>query len=443
MKLLKMSEARRVVITGYGLVSPIGNDPDSFWNALSNGKSGIDFLKRVPGGGIATNISGEASDFTGEITDFGDLSKGQKRSIKRNKKVMCREIEMGVAVAQKSIQHAGIVVGEHDPDRTGVIYGSDYIMTEPYEFIEAIRKTVSEDGEFQFSEWAAKGIPNITPLWLLKYLPNMPASHIAIYNDFRGTNNSITLRESAANLAIGEAFCTIVRGKADTVVSGATGTRIHPLRSMHVSLQEQLATTESEPTTASRPFDARRSGLVIGEGAAAVILEELEHAVHRGAQIYGEVVGYGSSTVISKSGIVDFEKSLVNSIRSVLRTSGEVPGNVGHVNAHGLSARKCDAGEARAIAGTLDTDDRKIPVIAPKSYFGNLGAGSGAVELIGSLNCLAAGHLIKTLNYDTPDPGCPIHVVTDADTVSGDSFINLNVTPFGQASAVMVKRFVA
>ncbi len=436
-----MSENRRVVITGLGVVSPIGNDADSLWNALSSGKSGVDFLERINSDGLSTNIGGEVKDFTGDIADFGDLSKDQKRSIRKGIRLMCREIEMGVAVAQKSLQNAKLELETQDLDRTGVIYGCDYILTEPFEFIEGVAKCLEGRDEFDFTTWGKLGLPKVSPLWLLKYLPNMPASHIAIYNDFRGPNNSITLREASANLAFGEAYCTIIRNNADTIVSGATGTRIHPIRSIHACIQEQTAPRTDTPATASRPFDKNRAGLVLGEGAGAIVLEELETARKRGASIVGEIVGYGSSTVMSKSGVADFETAISNSVRGALRSAEMNPEDIGHVNAHGLSGVKCDACEATAIAKLFANNPSPIPVVAPKSNFGNLGAGSGAVELIASLKSLEHGVLFPSLNYDTPDDDCPINLVTSNDVPAGDSFINLNVSPFGQASATIVKKF--
>ena len=436
-----MSINRRVVITGLGIVSPIGSDPDAFWDALKNGKSGIETLQRICSTSLPTSIGGEVNDFTGGISDYGELDKLQKRAIKKNHKVMCREIEMGVAVAQKSLQHAGIEAGSHDPDRTGVFFGCDLIMTEPFEFYDAVKTCSPNKGVFDYDTWGPKGLSEVNPLWLLKYLPNMPASHIAIYNDFRGPKNSITLREASSNLAIGEAYCAIVRDAADAIVTGATGTRIHPIRTIHIALQEKLADSLDDPKSACRPFELGRCGQVIGEGAGAILLEELSHAANRNAKILGEVVGYGSSTVISKDRKVDFEQAFVNAIKASLRSAGMQPNEVGHINAHGLSSTTCDIAEARAIHRVFDQEGRRIPVVAPKSYFGNLGAGGGTVELSASVLSLNAGQLFQTLNYEKPDPECPINVSTSNELDSGNSFINLSMSPFGQASAIVVKRY--
>ena len=192
-------------------------------------------------------------------------------------------------------------------------------------------------------------MPQITPLWLLKYLPNMPASHLAIYNDLRGPNNSITLREASANLALGEAFRTIARGHADVMVAGATGTRVHPMKLVHTLMQEEVAGNGTDPTRASRPFDLNRSGMVLGEGAAAVVIEELETAKARGARIYGEIIGTASGTVVDRRGVAHRGQALANVMRATLRDAGATVDDVGHIHAHGLSTRTSDAEEAWAI----------------------------------------------------------------------------------------------
>lgn len=427
----------RVVITGLGLISPIGNSPQQLWDSLLNRKSGIDFLKNISGTNLPSKVGGEATEFTGSIGDFGDLDKPMTRAIKKGLRLMCREIEMGVAAAQLALQHSK-VGGTYDSTRFGTIYGSDYILTEPEEFTEGVRKC-SVNGEFDFNQWAEKGIAEITPLWLLKYLPNMPASHIAIYNDFQGPSNSITLREASGNLAISESFCTIQRDAAAAIVAGSTGTRVHAVRSLHVSLQEVLSTETENPTIASRPFDKNRTGMVMGEGAGSLVLEKLDAALERGATIYGEISGYGSSTVMSRDGIPQFEAALKNSMAAAIRTSGISPDDIGHVNAHGLSCKVCDVQESKAINEIFG--GRKVPVVALKSYMGNLGAGSGMVELIASLIAMQEGKLFPTLNLDDQDPECDINVVATDDVEAGDSVLATNVTLQGQASAIIIKKY--
>ncbi|MAV36475.1 MAG: 3-oxoacyl-ACP synthase [Planctomycetaceae bacterium] len=432
------TSSRRVVITGAGLITPLGNTLQPFWESLINGQSGIVPMTLVPPGVLPTSVAAECQDFTGHIDDFGELDKDQKRAIRKGTKMMCREIQMGVAAAQRALASAGLRSGEYDPEQTGAVFGSDYILTVPGEFADAINHCVGDDQTFDFSRWADDGLPHVTPLWLLKYLPNMPASHVAIYNDLRGPNNSITMREASANLAIGEAYCMIARGAADAIVAGATGTRVHPMRTIHVALQEQLTAEAEDPAAASRPFDLDRTGMVVGEGAAAVVLEELETARRRGVPILGEVIGHASSTVMDRQGVGHRGLAISNVIKQACRCADIEPDAIGHVHAHGIATTQGDVEEAR---GLRDAFTRVPPVVAAKSYFGNLGAGSGMVELIASTLAFQHGRLFRVLNYQKPDPECPIDVVTNTDVDPGETFININTTPQGQASAVVVRKW--
>ncbi len=436
-----MSKSRRIVITGLGLVSPLGNTVESLWEGLTTGRSGVDQIQSFPVAHMPTSFAGEARQFTGAIDDFGPLEGEKKKAIRKGLKVMCRESQMGVAAAQRALFDAGLndTTGL-DPERIGVVFGSDYMLTMPDDFTAGIARCLDENGQFDFSRWAAEGMPQVTPLWLLKYLPNMPASHVAIYNDLRGPNNSITLREASANAAVGEAYHTILRGSADTMLAGATGTRVHPMKMVHSVTQEEVAANGVEPSRASRPFDLARTGMVLGEGAGAIMLEELSVAQARGAKIYAEVIGTSSSSVANGHSVAKREVALANVMAGALRDSGTSPSDIGHIHAHGLSTRSCDEDEARAVQNVFGDRASKVPVVAAKSYFGNLGAGSGLVELITSVLALNHKRLFKVLNYDTPDAKCPLAVVRE-ETDPGHSFLNINVTPQGQASAVLVRAF--
>ncbi len=433
--------SRRVVITGLGLISPLGNSPQAMWAALTEGRSGVAQLTSVPTSTLPTSFGGEARDFTGEIDNFGPLDKDQKKAIRKAIKLMSRETQMGVAAAQLALADWGFVMGKVDPERTGAIFGSDYMMSRPEEFIAGVSKCVDEHGEFQMAPWPTKGLPEVTPLWLLKYLPNMPASHVAIYNDLRGPNNSITLREASSNLAVGEAFRTITRGSADAILAGATGGRLHPMRIVHAVQQEEVAFDGIPPEQASRPFDAGRRGQVLGEGAGAMMLETLESATASNKKIRGEILGFGSSQVADVKMIAHRDRALVNAIRGALRDAEFEPQDIGHIHAHGLSTRNCDADETRAIREVFGPLADRVPVVAAKSYFGNLGAASGLIELIASLLAMEQGNLFATLNYETPDPDCALQVVTDASQNPGQTVLNVNVTPQGQASAIIARAF--
>ena len=440
---MSRDKGRRVAITGLGLVTPVGNTTEAFREALTTGTSGVRHLEELPAQRLDMPFAAPARDFTGQIDDFGPLEKEQKRSIRKGIKVMCREIQMGVAAAQLALSDAGLRAGDYDADRTGVLFGCDYILSGPEEFVDAMSSCRNADKHFDFGKWASHGIPKMTPLWLLKFLPNMPASHIAIYNDLRGPNNSLTMREASANAAIGEAAHLIARGSADRMIAGATGTRVHPLRTLHVVLQEEIAREGDNPAAACRPFDKSRCGMVLGEGAGAVVLESLEAAESRNAIILGEVVGAGSSAVIDSRGVGDAREAVLIATRRAIENARLDPADIGHVHAHGLATRHGDAQEAQAISHLFGSRKEPVPVMAVKSYLGNTGAGCGVIELIASVMALQKGCLFPVLNYQTPDPDCPIHVASSNQVPAGDSFVNVNVTPLGQASAVVVQRLAS
>ncbi|MBN1855121.1 MAG: beta-ketoacyl-[acyl-carrier-protein] synthase family protein [Pirellulales bacterium] len=433
-----LSSHRRVVITGMGLISPLGNSLPDFWDALSEGRSGVRELRSLPPAALPCPFAAEAIEFTGAIDDYGPLDPAKKKAIRKSIKMMSRESQMGVAAAQRALADSGLSPEIVDPDRTGVLFGSDLMLTRPEDFTAGVAKCGRIQDRFHFARWGTDGLGEMSPLWLLKYLPNMPACHFAIFNDFRGPNNSVTQREAAGLLAIGEAFHTIRRGHADRIVSGATGTRVHPMKTIHAVGQAEIARGDSRPAEASRPFDRHRSGMVLGEGAAAVVLEELGAAEARKATIYAEVRGIGSAFAADHACRGKWQQALTQAMKNALDDAHAAPADVGHVNAHGLSDIALDAEEARAISSMFDSDTKRIPVVAAKSFFGNLGAGSGVVELIASLLALRKRRLFRTLNYETPDPECPVFVVTDPEMDPGESVLALNVTPQGQAAALFV-----
>ena len=435
------STQRRVVITGVGVVSPLGSTKESLWEALSSGQSGVRPLTALPPGVVPVKVGAPAAQFTGEIGNFGPLlDREQTKAIRKGLKVMCRECQMGVAAAQLALADARVASGVLDPERTGVSYGTDYMLSEAEEFSEGMRQCTDAEEVFAFPRWGGEGLPKMSPLWLLKYLPNMPASHVAIYNDFRGPNNSLTLREAGANLAVGEAFEIIRRGDADTMLCGAAGTRLHVMKIVHAVQQEEVSVADGDPAKVSRPFDRNRTGMVLGEGAGAILIEELQHAQARGATIYGEILAAASGAAAGRRMVVHRDEALHGVLRAILDRSAVEPAAIGHLHAHGLSTRTCDVDEARAINRIFGDRTATLPVVAAKSYFGNLGAGSGMVELIASLMALDQQRLFRVLNYETPDPECPLAVVTEDGTPGGDSFIHLNVTPQGQASGILIRR---
>jgi 3-oxoacyl-[acyl-carrier-protein] synthase II len=434
-------QPRRVAITGLGVICPLGNSADALWDALSAGRSGVATLSQLPPLEDRVVFGGEATEFTGKIDNFGPLGNDRKKAIRKALKVMCRETMMAVAAAQHAVADAGYGEALMEPMRSGVVFGSDYMLSPPEDFIDGMTRCDVSSGKLDYQRWGTDGLREMSPLWMLKYLPNMPGSHIAIFNDLRGPNNSLTLREISGLMAIREAAQTIARGHADCMIAGATGTRIHSFKTIHAMQNEQLADPNCTPAEASRPFDAKRTGMVLGEGAGAVLLEELQTARARGATIYGEIRGTGSSAVTDANLQGQPIAALANASRTAMNESQIPASELGHVNAHGLGTTQGDLAEAQVLQEAFGEHSKTLPVVAAKSYFGNLGAGGGIVELVSSVKALQHGRLFKTLNYEAPDPLGPALAVTTTDALPpGDSFLKLSVTPQAQAAAVVIAR---
>jgi 3-oxoacyl-[acyl-carrier-protein] synthase II len=440
------SARRRVVVTGLGVISPLGLSPEALWNALQEGRSGVvayapEFQKPLPIGYAAP-----AKDFEGKIDNFGPLEKTTKKAIRKGLKLMSREIQMGVAAAQHALTDSRLDLDSIDRRRIGVSFGSDYILTTPEELIDGI-KACREKGGFDFACWPREGMGHMNPLWQLKFLPNMPASHIAIYNQLFGPNNSITLREASIGAVVGESVHAIRQGKADLMLVGATGSRLQPFKLIHAVQKEEVARASVSPEEASRPFDKNRHGMVLGEGAGSLILESAEHALARGATIYGEVLSgsYIASCRLSSGCLIQGEcrEAIAQALANVLH-QGEIHAEaIGHFNAHGLATYAGDIEEAKGIQAALGPRSSALPLVAAKSFFGNLGAGSGAVELVASILALANNRLFPVLNFRTGDPECPVAVVREADQPAGEAFVKLAWNPQGQASAILMRRFEA
>jgi 3-oxoacyl-[acyl-carrier-protein] synthase II len=235
---------------------------------------------------------------------------------------------------------------------------------------------------------------------------------------------------------------TIQRGAADIMVAGATGTRVHPMKTVHAIQSEQVATGSDDPTRWSRPFDKHRRGMVLGEGAAVLILEELSHAQARGATIYAEVVGHAARSATTPSGVGRLRTALAHAMRRALDMADVSADGIGHIHAHGASTVAGDLAEAEAIHDVFGPAARTIPTVAAKSHFGNLGGGSGLVECIGSILALRHGELFPLLNHETSDEACPIRPARCGDP-AGDAFVSTSVTPQGQSGSLVIRSWPA
>ncbi len=413
-----------VVITGIGVVSPIGIGTEAFEQGIREGRSGVRRFPQYDREEFPIRVAADVNDFVA------------KDYIPRKMiKVMCRDIQLGVAAASLACKDAGLDIEQLDPERRGVVCGTDLIHIFPEDFTPAVRAAI-EDGRFNFSLWGSKSRSEIFPLWMLRQLPNMVACQIAILIDARGPNNTITLDEASSLIAVTEATQVIQRGQADLMIAGGAFSRVHLLFQLR-SLNTQISPQYENPQTVSRPFDLNRDGLVNGEGAGFFVLESREHAERRGANILAQVVSGACRYESAGYGKNPTGRAIRQSIQHVLKESGLSPADVGHVNAHGRSTTKDDQLEAQAIAQELGD----VPVTAFKSYFGDLGTGSGAVELAASVLNLDEGRVPITLNYETPDPACPINVVSKEPLVGRPkNVLKLSQSYGGQAAALLIAK---
>ena len=380
-------------------------------------------------GGYPSKLAAEIHDFDPENYIY----------CKKFIKVMSRDIQLGATAASMAMQDAALKTGGIDPVRLGVVYGGGRISIRPEDLVAAASQILTDD-MVEFTRWGEDSLGKIAPLWLLKRLPNMPACHVAIEHDAQGPNNTITCRDASALLALGEAVRVIERGAADAMIVGACSSNIHPVDLTKFNLFESLSHRDDDPEHACRPFDVTRDGTIVGEGAAAFIVERYEHAVAREANIYAEVLGVGAGSDGSGHTNGSDGRGIARSIQTALRRSNLEPDQIGHINAHGKSTQRDDLVEARGYYWGLGDATRRIPVTALKSYFGHFDGGSGAVELAGSLLSLRNETLPATLNYRIPDPRCRLNVVHDGpQPLRNLTALTVNRTAIGQSAAAIIR----
>jgi 3-oxoacyl-[acyl-carrier-protein] synthase II len=415
---------REVVITGIGMVSPIGIGRDAFWAALDAGRSGIQLVPQLA----------ETREVPFRLAGlFSDFDAKQYVQPRKTIKVMCREIQSAYAAAMIAMQDASLVKDQFDPQRMGVVLGSEMFFGDMDELLDTYRHSI-HDGVFDAGDWTPNAMKDLFPLWMLKYLPNMPACHIGIVNDARGPNNTIVQGGTSSLLAIQEAAMAIERGHADVMLSGGTGAAI-TLSGALFRGWKHLTLWPGPPEEALKPFDRRRDGGLFGEGAGVIALESREHAEQRGAKILARIAGFASRYEPGTGNRVLTGSAIRASIAAALKSASLAKSDIGHVNANAGSLIDDDRIEAQAIHAELGD----VPVTAPKSYFGDLGASSGAVELIASVLAIQHGRVPRTLNYQEADPDCPVNVVRDASLpVDKKTALVLSENEFGGAAAIVL-----
>jgi 3-oxoacyl-[acyl-carrier-protein] synthase II len=369
---------KRVVITGIGVISPIGIGSKVFWENLLSGQCGIRKIKNFDASGFRCQIAGEAPDY--KIGDF------VPKSYRKATKVMARDIELAVVAADDAFKDAGLKsksytdTPDFDPKRFGCNIGAGLISAEINELAQAMIVALNEDNTgLDLKKWGKDGMNQLTPLWLLKYLPNMLACHVTIVHGLMGPSNTITCQEASSHLAIGEAFRTIQRGNAELAICGGAESRINPMGLMRQELLKRLnVDCNDRPDESVRPFDEEAKGAIYGEGGGLLILEEFEHAKKRGAKIYAELIGFAASQDTYSVMEPDptgrsYAKAVENALKDGELTSNDVDVFI----PNGIGLPGSDRAELNGLRKALGDDLSRIALAPIKPQIGYLGAGVG------------------------------------------------------------------
>ena len=423
---------RRVVVTGIGSVTPLGAEIETVWARLLKGDSGIGYITLFDASNFPTKISAEVRDW--DISDVGENPEDWK--------YQGRHTHFAVGAAKKAMADSGIQDTPIDPTRFGVYTGSGEGQQDFDRFTQMM--VAALDGEsFDLARFTKTGLEILHPIAELEQEPNMPAGHLASLFDAQGPNVNCLTACAASSQAIGEAVEIIRRGEADVMLSGGTHTMIHPFGVTGFNLLTALSTYNEEPQKASRPFDRNRDGFVLGEGAGMVVLESLERAKARGAHIYGEICGYGSTADAFR--ITDTHpegRGAISCIQMALDDAQLNPDEVDYINAHGTSTSVNDRVETLAIKQVFGERAYKVPVSSTKSMMGHLIAAAGATEVIICLLAIRDNVAPPTTNYETPDPECDLDYVPNAAReVHCDNVLSNSFGFGGQNITLILRRF--
>ncbi|MGD0384179.1 MAG: beta-ketoacyl-ACP synthase II [Thermoguttaceae bacterium] len=424
---------RRVVVTGIGCVTPLGAEIETVWRRLLAGESGIDYTTLFDASNFPTKISAEVRNW--DLSDVGENPEDWK--------YQGRHTHFAVGAAKKAMADSALDVSRLDPMRFGVYLGSGEGQQDFHRFTQMMVAGLSGGGEFDLVRFTRAGLETLHPIAELEQEPNMPAGHLASLFGAQGPNINCLTACAASSQAIGEAVEIIRRGEADVMLSGGTHTMIHPFGVTGFNLLTALSTHNDEPAKASRPFDRNRDGFVLGEGAGMVVLESLEMARARGAHIYGEIVGYGSTADAFR--ITDTHpegRGAITCIKLALADARLDSGKIDYINAHGTSTSVNDKVETLAIKKVFGDRAYKIPVSSTKSMIGHLIAAAGVTELIFCILAIRDNVVPPTTNYETPDPDCDLDYVPNVARQLPCNVTLTNSFGFGgQNITLIVRRF--
>jgi 3-oxoacyl-[acyl-carrier-protein] synthase II len=424
---------RRVVVTGIGCVTPLGTEIETIWRRLLNGESGVGYTTLFDASNFPTKISAEVRNW--DLSDVGENPEEWK--------CQGRHTHFAVGAAKKAMADSGLDLAKVDPTRFGVYTGSGEGQQDFDRFTQMMVAGLSGGETFDMAKFTQKGLETLDPIAELEQEPNMPAGHLASLFNAQGPNVNCLTACAASSQAVGEAVEIIRRGECDIMLSGGTHTMIHPFGVTGFNLLTALSTRNDDPTKASRPFDRDRDGFVLGEGSGMVVLESLEHARARGAKIYGEIVGYGSTADAFR--ITDTHpegRGAISCMNMAIEDAGLTPDAVDYINAHGTSTTVNDKVESLAIKKTFGDRAYKIPISSTKSMMGHLIAAAGATELIICLLAIRDNVVPPTINYENPDPECDLDYIPNVAREHRCDVALSNSFGFGgQNIALLARRF--
>ncbi|MBY4603403.1 MULTISPECIES: beta-ketoacyl-ACP synthase II [Bacillus] len=404
---------KRVVVTGLGALSPLGNDVDTSWNNAINGVSGIGPITRVDAEEYPAKVAAELKDFN--VGDYMDKKEARK---------MDRFTQYAVVAAKMAVEDADLNITDEIAPRVGVWVGSGIGGLETL--------------ESQFEIFLTKGPRRVSPFFVPMMIPDMATGQISIALGAKGVNSCTVTACATGTNSIGDAFKVIQRGDADVMVTGGTEAPLTRMSFAGFSANKALS-TNPDPKTASRPFDKNRDGFVMGEGAGIIVLEELEHALARGAKIYGEIVGYGSTgdayhiTAPAQDG-----EGGARAMQEAIKDAGIAPEEIDYINAHGTSTYYNDKYETMAIKTVFGEHAHKLAVSSTKSMTGHLLGAAGGIEAIFSVLAIKEGMIPPTINIQTPDEECDLDYVPDEARRQDLNYVLSNSLGFGGHNATLI-----
>ena len=424
---------RRVVITGMGMVTPVGHDTESSWTALREGRGGVGPITLFDASTFATRIAAELKGF----------SLDHYRTDAQRWRDHCRTTQLALAAATMAVEHAGLTAGGAvDPRRFGVYLGSGEGQQDFRSFVDLVHRS-TRTGGVDKALFTGLGLEALHQTREADQEPGTPAGYLASVFGARGHNATCLTACAASAQAIGEAVEVIRRGAADVVLTGGTHSMIHPLGLTGFILLTAMSTRNDDPARASRPFDHDRDGFLLGEGGGMLVLEELEHAKARGAIIHGELAGHASTAdAFRLTDSHDGGRGAIAAMRGALADAGLEPADIDYINAHGTSTKSNDSVETLAIKRVMGSRAYEVPVSSTKSMTGHLVAAGGAVEAIICLLAIRDGIIPPTINLEHPDPECDLDYVPNVAREQPVDVALSNSFGFGgQNTALVVRRY--